>query len=101
MATYRTVQHLAPDMAAYVAGLVDGEGTITLTAQHRGEKRRLVVAISDTDRSLLEFVRQIVGAGRITAKRTYKEHHSPSFAYTVSNRQALDLVTQIASYLKT
>ena len=88
-------------MAAYVAGLVDGEGTITLTAQHRGEKRRLVVAISNTDRSLLEFVRQIVGAGRITAKRTYKEYHSPSFAYTVSNRQALDLVTQIASYLKT
>ena len=101
MATYRTVQHLASEMAAYLAGLVDGEGTITLTAQHRGEKRRLVVAISNTDRSLLEFVLHIVGAGRITAKRTYKEHHTPSFAYTISNRQALDLLSQIARYLKT
>lgn len=43
----------------------------------------------------------MVGAGRITGKRTYSDRHTPSFAYRVSNRQALDLLSQIASYLKT
>src|SRR5258706_6119918 len=98
---YRTVQRLNPETAAYLAGLVDGEGSITLSAEHRGERRRIVVSISNTDRSLLEFVRECIGAGRITAKRTYSERHTPSFAYKVTNRQALDLLSQIASYLKT
>jgi hypothetical protein len=101
MAIYRSVQRLAPEVAAYIAGLVDGEGTITLSALHRGERRRLVVSISNTDRSLLEFVRVVIGAGQITGKRTYSERHAPSFAYRLTNRQALDLVSQIASHLKT
>jgi hypothetical protein len=101
MAIYRSVQRLAPEMAAYIAGLVDGEGTITLSALHRGERRRLVVSISNTDRSLLECVRAVIGAGQITGKRTYSERHTPSFAYRITNRQALDLLSQIASHLKT
>jgi hypothetical protein len=101
MTAYRQVQRLHPEVAAYLAGLVDGEGTITLSAEHRGERRRIVVSISNTDRGLLEFVREMVGAGRITGKRTYSERHTPSFAYRVTNRQALDLLSQIASYLKT
>lgn len=101
LAIYRTVQRLAPEAAAYVAGLVDGEGTITLSLEHRGERRRIVVSISNTDRALLEFVRETVGAGWITAKRTYSERHTPSFAYKITNRQALDLLSQIARYLKT
>lgn len=84
-----------------MAGLVDGEGTITLSSEHRGERRRIVVSISNTDRALLEFVRETVGAGRITGKRTYSERHTPSFAYKITNRHALDLLSQIAGYLKT
>ena len=101
MGAYRTVRRLMPETAAYLADLVDGEGTITLSAEHRGERRSIVVSISNTDRALLEFVRDAVGAGRITGKRTYSERHTPSFAYKVSNRQALDFLSQIASYLKT
>src|SRR5688572_11752451 len=101
MAFYRTVQSLDPETAAYLAGLVDGEGTITLTSMHRGERRRIVVSISNTDRSLLEFVRDAVGAGRITAKRTYSERHTPSFCYCITNRQALDFLRQISAYLRT
>ena len=101
MARYRTVNSLTPEVAAYVAGLVDGEGTITLTAEHRGERRRIIVCISNTDRSLLEYVQDAVGAGRITAKRTYNERHAPSFAYRLSSRQTLDLLSQVAGYLRT
>jgi hypothetical protein len=80
---------------------VDGEGTITLTAEHAGERRRIILSISNTDRRLLEYVQDVVGAGRITSKRTYSERHTPSFAYRVSSQQALDLLSQIARYLRT
>ena len=79
MTRYRTVQKLDPCDAAYIAGLVDGKGTVTLTAQHRGENRRLVLSISNTELPLLEFVRRVAGTGRITTKRTYNERHTPSF----------------------
>ena len=101
MATYRTVHRLDIETAAYLAGLVDGEGSVMLSGGGGSEKRTLVVSISNTDRSLLEFVRRSVGAGCITAKRTYKENHSPSFAYKITNRQALALLTQIVGHLKT
>jgi hypothetical protein len=97
---YRTIRQLdAPD-AAYIAGLVDGEGTVTLTTMHRGENRRLVVSISNTERGLLEFVRGALGAGQITGKRTYSTKHTPSFAFRVTSRQAVDLLCQIAPYLR-
>jgi hypothetical protein len=42
------INAMPPTIAAYVAGLVDGEGTITLTRLHAGENRRLVVSIANT-----------------------------------------------------
>ena len=100
MARYRKAKRLEPVTAAYVAGLVDGEGTITLTRVHRSENRRLVLSISNNELAILGFVAAAAGVGRITSKRTYQARHKPSFAYQVSSRQALDLLEQIAPYLK-
>jgi intein/homing endonuclease len=49
MAKYRKVRKLSPEQAAYLAGLIDGEGTIALTRKHRGEHRQLMVSISSTE----------------------------------------------------
>jgi hypothetical protein len=87
--------------AAYVAGIIDGEGTITLTRTHRGENRRPVVSISSTELPLLTYVQSVVGAGRITGKVCTREHHSPSFAYSITSRQALQLLAQVCPFLHT
>lgn len=87
--------------AAYIAGLIDGEGTITLTRKHRNENRQLSISISNTERRLLEFVHQTVAAGKITGKRITKTCHTPSFTYAIYNRQALNLLIQIEPYLRT
>jgi hypothetical protein len=100
MAVYRKAKCLDPVAAAYLAGLVDGEGTITLTRVHRDENRRLVVAISNSERSILEFVRETTGVGRITTKRVYHERHRQSYTFQVSSRQALNLLAQITPFLK-
>jgi len=86
--------------AAYIAGLIDGEGTVTLTRKHRNENCQLAVTISNTEKRLLDFVLVTVGAGKITRKRTTSNLHSPSFTYAVYNRQALDLLEQIKPYRK-
>jgi hypothetical protein len=62
-----TVNKLSSIDAAYLAGLIDGEGTVTLTRVHRNRQRGLVVAISNTERDILDHVREVVGCGTISA----------------------------------
>ena len=100
MATYKQVKTLSAVEASYIAGLIDGEGTITLSRKHRNENRQLVISISNTEANLLNYVQNSVGAGRITNKRTYSNNHTPGKTYQISNRQALDFLKQIAPYLK-
>lgn len=101
MATYRKVKKLSREEAAYITGLIDGEGTISLARKHRGEHRQLVVSISSTEPSLLKYVRKAIGAGRITNKGAYQTNHTPSVTYVISNRQALAVLEQVKPYLKT
>ncbi|MBI3778998.1 MAG: LAGLIDADG family homing endonuclease [Gammaproteobacteria bacterium] len=101
MAIYKKVKQLSPEEAAYIAGLIDGEGTIALTRKHRGEHRQLMVSISSTEPPLLRYVLKVIGAGRITNKCTYRDNHTPSVTYAISNRQALDVLEQVRPYLKT
>ena len=100
MAKYKQAKELIPEDAAYIAGLIDGEGTISLSKKHKFDNRQLVVSISNTERNLLNYVQEKVGAGRITNKRITRSNHTPSYTYSVSNRQALDLLKQITPYLK-
>ena len=92
MAIYKTTKQLTPPIAAYIAGLIDGEGTVTLCRKHKNENRQLAVSISSTEKYLLEYVLEVVGTGKITTKKTVKTHHSPSFTYAIYNRQALSLL---------
>ena len=100
MAQYREVRCLSLVDAAYVAGLVDGEGTITLSRKHANDGRQLVISICNTERPILSFVLDQIGAGKITSKRTAKAKHAPSFTYAVWNRQALALLLQIEPFLR-
>lgn len=100
MPSYKVTRELAAADAAYIAGLVDGEGTITLSRRHARDRRQLVVSIANTERPLLDFVLERVGTGKITRKRTSAAHHTPSYCYSIANRQALALVAQLQPYLR-
>jgi len=64
--------------SAYVAGIIDGEGSITLTKLH-----------SSTDRELLLYVQTLTG-GLITNKKNYSpDRHKNS--YTLSIKQKKDV----------
>jgi hypothetical protein len=99
MPPYKATSELAAADAAYIAGLIDGEGTITLSRRPQ-DRRQLVVSIANTERPLLDFVLERTGAGKITRKRTSAAHHTPSYCYSIANRQALALVAQLQPYLR-
>ena len=86
--------------AAYLAGLIDGEGTVTLTRREKTAQRTLTITIANTERNLLEYPMGIIGAGVISSKRTQKKHHTPSFVYRITGRQALSVLQKIVPYLR-
>lgn len=100
MSRYKVSRQLNGEDAAYLAGLIDGEGTIALTRRHAADERQLVLSISSTEIELLEWAKSVTGVGKITRKRTVAEHHAPGFTYSVSNRQALAVITAVAPYLR-
>ena len=100
VATGSQSKRLSHDEAAYIAGLIDGEGSITLTRLHANEQRRLVVSIASTEIKLLQFVLLAFGAGKITRKKTVSDRHAPSYCFAVASRQALSLLDQITPYLR-
>jgi hypothetical protein len=99
LSTESPIPKLPPEIAAYIAGLIDGEGTITLTRMHANETRRLVVSIANTEYQILQFVLDHVHAGKITRKSTISDRHTPSFCYAITSRQALDVLRQVTPYL--
>ena len=98
--SYQTVKKLAPKDVGYLAGLIDGEGTITLSRRNLNKHRSLVITISNTEMSILNYVQKITGVGKITNKRTTKANHTPSFTYQVANQQALDILKQTADFYR-
>jgi|RhiMethySRZTD1v2_1073278.scaffolds.fasta_scaffold2047205_2 hypothetical protein len=100
MPAYREVRVLSVAEAAYLGGLIDGEGTVTLSRKHAGDMRQLVVSISNTELQILDFALACIGAGKLTRKRTSEAHHTPSYSYSVWNRHALALLAQVEMYMQ-
>jgi len=96
----KSVHSLSAADSAYLAGLIDGEGTIALSHRHANQRRHLVVSISSTEPELVQWPREAIGAGKITRKRTVSPLHSIGLTYSVSNRQALAVLEQVVPYLR-
>jgi len=72
MTIYNKVATLTKINAAYIAGIIDGEGTITLTSKHKYANRQLAITISNTEIPLLECIIETIEAGKITHKKPTK-----------------------------
>src|SRR3989344_6334881 len=97
----KRVRKLKFSDAAYIAGLMDGEGTISLTRAHKNEYRRIDVSISNCDRKMLDWVAKKIGAGKILPKKIYSKKHNPAFTYRIVAREVCSFLKQILPYLHT
>jgi hypothetical protein len=83
---------------AYLAGIIDGEGTVTLTRQRKNEHPVPSVTVANNSLALLEWIRSLVG-GTIIFKKRRKAHHSDSYAWSIRFDKALRLLAELQPYL--
>lgn len=98
---YKKVRQLKPVEKGYVAGILDGEGTVTLSIKQKGGTEHLAVYVSNTELSLMKYLIAVVGAGKITRKLPAKTNHSVAYTYALYNQQALVLLRQVVPCMLT
>ena len=85
---------------SYIAGIIDGEGSIMLIKYHSNEFPSPCVSIASTTMELLEWVKKTVGAGVIIHKKNYKpEIHKECYSYILKFDAAINLMKDIYPYL--
>ncbi|WP_142418958.1 LAGLIDADG family homing endonuclease [Clostridium tertium] len=85
---------------AYIAGIIDGEGSVMLQRIHKNEYPSPCISIASTTLELLEWVKDTVGKGRIISKKNYNiEKHKDCYSYVLRRNDAISLLNDIYPYL--
>lgn len=83
----------------YTAGLLDGEGTITLTyTRKKSLFRTPVVSVTSTTIELMTALKATYG-GFICNQKVYKVHHLPAYSWRVTGSKAIDLCAAVLPHL--
>ena len=88
---------LTTTQAAYLAGVIDGEGSIFLFKRSGGSAMRITVA--NTNRDLLEWCLLTTGVGNIVLKATSNPKHKQSGMWLCNSQAAASVLEQLADYL--
>lgn len=103
---FHSKKQMSVEEAAYVAGFIDGEGTIGIIRETRKEalagfRYTAYFSVCSTDMNVLEAIRSMMGNGRIisTHHKKAKPHHKDVFKLTLSPNQIRDVVPKILPYL--
>lgn len=106
-AKYVVKRTLSVADAAYIAGLVDGEGTLSVWREHRranksGFRYVPTFTISQADQQFLEDIREIVGNGRVYLADARKKNpqHKPCYNLIFKAHQTRWVLPQLLPYLR-
>ena len=83
---------------AYLAGIIDGEGTVTLMKHHKNETPLPFIGIANNNLELLRWIKAKVG-GNICSKKKRLSHHADSFVLNIKQDRALRVLNEIKKFL--
>ncbi len=83
---------------AYIAGIIDGEGSIGLWRHRKNETATPNVSVANNSLELLQWIKFRVG-GTIISKKKRKTHHNYSYAWSVRQDRAIRLLNEIKEFL--
>jgi LAGLIDADG-like domain len=87
--------------ASYIAGIIDGEGSITLTRMHQKEYRRPCITIASTDIELLEYIKTLAGGSIINKKNYNPQRHKNSYCLNITKKNEVFFTLKyISPYLR-
>lgn len=88
---------LTPEQAAYIAGFMDGEGSIMLYM--RRDAVALRITFSNTLRPVLEWITYVIGCGNIVSHDRHNPNHKEGHHLQLNAEAALSLLEQIEPFL--
>lgn len=83
----------------YLAGLIDGEGSILLQNNHKGEFRSPAVSISTTTPEIIDFVSNYYKVNTIQ-KKSLNKNYLPETVITIRTDEAIRLLEDILPYMR-
>lgn len=84
----------------YIAGLIDGEGTVSLLKERADAKFRYpCIEMSSTTLQMLEKLKELAQGGNISIHKTYKLNYKQSWHYKLRGDKAIALLEEIKDYL--
>ena len=101
-----------PDIAendlAYIAGFLDGEGTISIIRVKRKDRVRTyknpyfrpIVVINNTNREVLEWIAAVFGVGKIDIAHKQTDKRKTCYRWIVGNRVAINIARALHPYLR-
>jgi hypothetical protein len=91
---------LSTEEKAYIAGIIDGEGSIMLTKFHKNQHPAPCITIASTSLELLEWIKTKTGFGSIKSKKNYNPiSHKDSYTYILRYNDTISLLKEIEPYL--
>jgi hypothetical protein len=82
----------------YAAGLLDGEGSVSLVRQRTSRSHSPQVAVASVDYEVVRWFQKRF-AGSIVTKQPRKPNHLVSYDWRLTDRRALDFLKVIRPYL--
>jgi len=84
---------------AYIAGLIDGEGTIGIYRQGAAGHYQMKVCISNSSWALLEWIRERIGGALVLIHKATPKHRE-GWQLVVSHYQAAPLLLRCREFLQ-
>ena len=88
------------ELAAYFAGLFDGEGYITVDVRQHRNSAVLYVGLGSTDFSVLELLRRTFGGCLTAVRLSSKVSKKPSREWKITNDGAANFLRVVYPYLR-
>lgn len=85
---------------AYIVGIIDGEGTVTLARKHKNETPSPRVTVSNCNIDLLKWIQKKAGCGLIQKKKRAKKHHSDAYELRILSNNAIRFLNEIKDFLR-
>lgn len=90
--------------AAYIAGIIDGEGCVTLSKKKDPSMRlgyglRPHITVVNTNKKLIQFLKDITNLGVVYSGQDKKKNSKPHFRWQLWSQQARSFLLEILPYL--
>jgi len=83
---------------AYMAGIIDGEGSVMLSHSSNPKYRAPIVSVSSTSYEILDWIKTNFG-GHICSHKTYNEKHKSHWSWRLSNNVCIEILSLILPYM--